>query len=319
MSAKSIATDPKAGNDATMSDLRPSPSGTVTFLFSDIEGSSRLEQEVGTERYAELLARHREILRAAFEAHAGSEQSTEGDSFFVIFQSASEAVRAAVESQLGLAGADWPGDLRVRVRVGLHTGDVTRIGEGYVGIDINRAARIAAAGHGGQVVVSAATRGIVGDGLPTGVAWRDLGTFRLRDFVEPERLSQLDIDGLPTDFPVLRTIDARPNNLPNTVTSFVGRERELDDARNLLRTARLHDRDGTRWDRQDAIRHRAGARGGDRLPRRDVLRPVRAGRRSDAGPGHDRPGGRHRRERGPATARDADRAAQRVAGAAGPR
>ncbi len=222
-----------------MSDLRPNTSGTVTFLFSDIEGSSRIEQEVGTERYAELLARHREILRAAFEAHAGAEQSTEGDSFFVIFQSASEAVRAAVESQRGLAETAWPGAVQVRVRIGLHTGEVTRIGEGYVGIDINRAARIAAAGHGGQVVVSAATRGIVGEGLPAGVAWRDLGSFRLRDFAEPERLSQLDIDGLPTDFPVLRTIDARPNNLPSTVTSFVGRERELDDARTLLRSARL--------------------------------------------------------------------------------
>ncbi len=116
---------------------------------------------------------------------------------------------------------------------------MSRSVDGYVGIDINRGARISAAGHGGQVLVSTATRGLVGEALPDGVAWRDLGTYRLRDFPEPERLSQLVIDGLPADFPALRTADARPNNLPSTVTSFVGRERELTEARLLLQTARL--------------------------------------------------------------------------------
>ncbi len=127
----------------------------------------------------------------------------------------------------------------MRVRMGIHTGEATLSDQGYVGIDINHAARISAAGHGGQVVVSAATRGLVGDALPGGVAWRDLGAFRLKDFPEPERLSQLDIDGLPTDFPPLRTLDARPGNLPIPVTSFVGRDRELAEARRLLGSARL--------------------------------------------------------------------------------
>jgi predicted ATPase/class 3 adenylate cyclase len=218
---------------------RRSPSGTVTFLFSDIEGSSRLEQDLGTEIYATVLARHRAILRATFEAHGGIEQSTEGDSFFVVFSSASEALRAAVESQLGLAAEAWPEGRSVRVRMGLHTGDVTRVGEGYVGIDINRTARISAAGHGGQIVVSAATRGLVGEALPAGTTWRDLGAYRLRDFPDPARLSQLVVDGMISDFPALRTVDARPNNLPTSLTTFVGRERDLSEARRLLGTARL--------------------------------------------------------------------------------
>ena len=218
---------------------RPSPSGTVTFLFSDIEGSSRLEREVGTDAYAAILARHRAILRAAFAAHHGEEQSTEGDSFFVVFASATDAIRAAVDAQRGLAAEDWPDGRTVRVRIGVHTGEASHSQEGYVGIDINRTARIAATGHGGQVVVSAATQGLVGD-PPAGVAWRELGaSFRLRDFPEPERLYQLDIEGLDNDFPTLRTIDARPNNLPTTVTTFVGRERELAEARRLLTGSRL--------------------------------------------------------------------------------
>jgi predicted ATPase/class 3 adenylate cyclase len=222
-----------------MTEERPGPSGTVTFLFSDIEGSSRLEREIGTDAYAPLLARHRSILRAAFDAHGGVEQGTEGDSFFVVFSSAAAAVRAAVDGQRGLAATDWPDGRAIRVRMGLHTGEATLRDGSYVGIDINHGARIAATGHGGQVVVSTATRGLVGEGLPAGVTWRDLGTYRLKDFPEPERLSQLVVEGLPADFPALRTADARPNNLPAMVTSFIGRERELTDARRLLSTARL--------------------------------------------------------------------------------
>ena len=281
-----------------MSDLRPNTSGTVTFLFSDIEGSSRIEQEVGTERYAELLARHREILRAAFEAHAGAEQSTEGDSFFVIFQSASEAVRAAVESQRGLAEADWPGDAPGPGP------DRPSYGRGHPDRRGLRRHRHQPGGPDRSRRPWRPGRGLGGDprdrrrqpcrrASPGATS----GSFRLRDFAEPERLSQLDVDGLPTDFPVLRTIDARPNNLPSTVTSFVGRERELDDARTPAADGPAADGDRTRRDRQDAVRDRAGPRCRDRLPRRHVLRPVRAGRRSDARPRHDRPGGRHRRER----------------------
>ncbi|MEA2537533.1 MAG: hypothetical protein QOF11_1767 [Chloroflexota bacterium] len=239
MSVKNTVTDPDPGDAAQRSQGQAGLSGTVTFLFSDIEGSSRMEQDVGTHVYATVLAQHRAILRGAFEAHGGVEQGTEGDSFFVVFASAAEAVRAAVEGQVGLAAGDWPEGHPVRVRIGLHTGEATPVGEGYVGIDINRAARIAAAGHGGQIVVSAATRGLVGESLSSGVSWRDLGAYRLRDFAEPQRLSQLVVDGLANEFPALRTVDARPNNLPNALTTFVGRERELAEARRLLGTARL--------------------------------------------------------------------------------
>ena len=218
---------------------RPSPTGTVTFLFSDIEGSSRLEREVGTDAYAAILARHRAILRSAFAGQGGDEQGTEGDSFFVVFPSATSGVRAAVDAQRGLSSEAWPDGRTVRVRIGVHTGEASHSAEGYVGIDINRTARIAAEGHGGQVLVSEATRRLVGDVLPPGVTWRELGSYRLRDFPEPELLSQVVIDGLPNDFPALRTVDARPNNLPTTVTTFVGRERELAEARRLLGTARL--------------------------------------------------------------------------------
>jgi len=214
-------------------------SRTVTFLFTDIEGSSRLEREIGTESYTAVLARHRAILRAAFGAHNGEEQSTEGDSFFVLFPSAGDAIRAAVEGQRGLAAAEWPSGTEVRVRMGIHTGEVSRGDEGLVGIDINRTARIEAAGHGGQVLISATTRGVVGDSLPAGVGWRELGAFRLKDFPEPEGLSQLVVEGLPADFPALRTIDARPSNLPSSVTTFIGREGELAAAQRLLGTARL--------------------------------------------------------------------------------
>jgi predicted ATPase/class 3 adenylate cyclase len=212
---------------------------TVTFLFTDIEGSSRIEREVGTDAYATLLARHRAILRAAFSANGGEEMSTEGDSFFVVFSSAADAIRAAVDGQRGLAAADWPEGSAVRVRMGVHTGEAARGDEGLVGIDINRTARIEAAGHGGQVLISAATRGLVGDALPAGVTWRDLGAYRLKDFPEPERLSQLTVEGLPGEFPALRTVDARPSNLPSSVTTFIGRDRELGEAQRLLRSARL--------------------------------------------------------------------------------
>jgi predicted ATPase len=186
-----------------------------------------------------VLARHRAILRAAFSANRGEEVGTEGDSFFVTFTSAADAIRAAIGGQRGLAAADWPAGSPVRVRMGIHTGEASRGSEGLVGIDINRTARIEAAGHGGQVLISAATRGALGDALPAGVTWRDLGAYRLKDFPEPERLSQLVVEGLPADFPALRTVDARPSNLPSSVTTFIGREEELAAAQRLLGTARL--------------------------------------------------------------------------------
>jgi predicted ATPase/class 3 adenylate cyclase len=215
------------------------PTGTVTFLFTDIEGSTRLEQEIGTVRYAGLRERHREILRTTFLIHGGAEQSTEGDSFFVVFGSAREAVAAAVEAQRALATEPWPADAPIRVRMGLHSGEAGMAGGTLVGLDINRAARIAAAAHGGQILVSDATRALITTGLPDDVRLRDLGEHRLRDLAGPERLVQIEADDLPGQFPAVRSLDARPNNLPTQLTTFVGRERELAEALELLGRTRL--------------------------------------------------------------------------------
>ena len=215
------------------------PAGTLAFLFSDIEGSTRLEQALGTARYTPLLQRHRKLLRAAFAAHAGTEEGTEGDSFFVVFPSARDAIAAAVEGQRALGAEAWPADGEIRVRMGLHAGEATRSGGSLIGLDINRAARIAAAANGGQVVVSDVVRGLTGAGLPEGVSLRSLGSHRLKDLGEPQPLLQVVADGLVAEFPPLRSIDARPNNLPTQLTSFVGRETELVEASRLLATNRL--------------------------------------------------------------------------------
>jgi predicted ATPase/class 3 adenylate cyclase len=213
------------------------PTGTVTFLFTDIKGSTRLLQQLG-DRYAAVRDEHAAIVRQAVDAGGGVEVSTEGDSFFVAFPSPVGAVRAAVAAQRGLAAHDWAPAPPVRVRMGLHTGEGVLGGDNYVGIDVNRAARIAAAGHGGQVIVSDATRGLVGHALPEGVSFRDLGPHRLKDIVLPEHLHDLVVEGLEADFPPPRTLDARPN-LPVQLTSFVGREREIAEVRELLDRTRL--------------------------------------------------------------------------------
>ena len=221
-------TEPKAGS-----------SGTSTFLFTDIEGSTRLEQAIGTPRYAYVRERQRAILRAAIEAGGGVEQGTEGDSFFVVFTSARDGVSAAVAAQRALAAEPWAPDAVVRVRMGLHTGEASMVGGSLVGLDINRAARIAAVANGGQIVASEATRALVGSALPAGITLRDLGLHRLKDLGAAERLSQVDAGDLARDFPPLRSLDARPNNLPTQLTTFVGRERELAETADLLRTTRL--------------------------------------------------------------------------------
>ena len=182
------------------------PSGTVTFLFTDIEGSTRLLKELGP-RYGDALAEHQRILRAAFAAHGGREVDTQGDSFFVAFGRAKDAVAAAVDAQRDLVAHSWPEDVVLRVRMGLHTGEPRVGGERYVGLGVHKAARIAAAGHGGQVLLSRTTRELVEDELPTGVTIRDLGERRLKDLDRPERLSQLVIEGLQSDFARLNTLD----------------------------------------------------------------------------------------------------------------
>lgn len=217
----------------------PPPSGTVTFLFTDIEGSTALEQRVGTTRYAVLRERHRDILRSAFVAHGGAEQGTEGDSFFVVFGSAREAVAAAIDAQRALAAEPWPDGGAVRVRMGLHSGEADTAGGTLVGLDINRAARIAAVAHGEQILVSDVTRALVAAHLPPDGRLRDLGVFKLRDLPAPEKLAQVSADDLRQEFPPPRTLDTYPTNLPAQLTTFIGRDAELDEAGRLLETTRL--------------------------------------------------------------------------------
>ncbi len=216
-----------------------SGAATLTFLFSDIEGSTRLEQAVGTSVYAALRERHRTLLRDAFAAQDGSEQGTEGDSFFVVFRSARGALAAAVAAQRALAVEPWPDGAEVRVRMGIHSGEPEMAGGSLVGLDINRAARIASAAHGGQILISDVTRSLVRADAAEGVAFRDLGRHHLKDLAEPELLHQVVASGLREDFPPVRSLDTRPNTLPTTLTSFVGRESELAEATRLLSGTRL--------------------------------------------------------------------------------
>jgi predicted ATPase/class 3 adenylate cyclase len=214
------------------------PTGTVTFLFTDIEGSTRLLSALG-DRYPVLLATHNVLLRDSIARHAGIEVSTEGDAFFAVFGSALDAVTAAAEAQRGLAAIPESEPATIPVRMGLHTGEGRRGGDNYVGLDVHRAARIAAAGHGGQVLLSDATGALVARDLPEGVALRDLGEHRLKDLPAAERIWQLDITGLQQEFGALRSIDARPSNLPVSATQLIGREEELHAIIALLQQRRL--------------------------------------------------------------------------------
>jgi predicted ATPase/class 3 adenylate cyclase len=204
-------------------------SGTVTLLFSDIEGSTRLLRRTG-EAYPGLLELHRTLLREAFERHGGRVLGAEGDEFFVAFASAADAAAAARDGQLALATHDWPDGNEIRVRMGLHTGEPRPVDGNYVGLDVHTAARVMAAGHGGQVVVSAATRSLLGNGFEL----RDLGEHLLKDLAGPQQLYQLEIDGLPAEFPPLNSLGNRFTSLPSLPSTFVGRDRELAEASALL-------------------------------------------------------------------------------------
>jgi predicted ATPase/class 3 adenylate cyclase len=214
------------------------PGGTVTFLFSDIEGSTKLLQEHGT-RYGSFLARHRELLRGAFGAGGGIEVGTEGDSFFVVFPTAIGAVTAAVAGQRALQAEPWTDGTTIRVRMGLVTGEAELTEQGYVGLDVHRAARLSAAGHGGQVLVSDETRTAVEGALPAPVTLRELGEHRLKDIEAPERIHQVVADGLPDDFPAPRTLSVAAVDLPEPISSFLGREAEISEVVALLEHARL--------------------------------------------------------------------------------
>ncbi len=214
------------------------PTGTVTFLFTDIEGSTRLVQALG-EGWVPVLEAHNRLVGQAIEDHHGVVVKTEGDSFFAVFPGAADALTASLQAQHALMEHDWPPNGTVRVRMGLHTGLGALGASDYVGLDVHRAARIADSAHGGQVVLSEPTAVLVERTLPPDVTLRDLGKHRLKDLAEPETIFQLVASGLQADFPLLRTLDAIPNNLPRLLTTFVGRERELDEAVRLMETTRL--------------------------------------------------------------------------------
>jgi len=209
-----------AVDDTRTSSLTELPGGTVTFVFTDIEGSTRLEREL-RERYGVVLADHRRLLREAFARHGGREIDTQGDSFFFVFPRARDAVAAAVAGQHALAEHDWPDGHDVRVRIGIHTGEATLDEGRYVGLAVHRGARISAAGHGGQILLSSSTRDVAEDDLPADQRLVDLGEHRLKDLPRPERVFQLVAEGLPHVFPPLKTTGAAP---------FEGRESELAEA-----------------------------------------------------------------------------------------
>jgi len=210
------------------------PSGTVTLLFTELANSTVLTQQLG-DQYPALVAMHGQLLRAAVQLHDGVEVDTQGDSFFVVFARALDAIRAASDAQRALAAHPWPDDAAARVRMGVHTGEPTlTTATAYVGLDVHHAARLCAAGHGGQVLVSHTTRELVHHGLPAELALRDLGEHRLKDLQDPEQIFQLVIPDLPTEFPPLRTLSGRLHNLPAQATPLVGRDRELTAARERL-------------------------------------------------------------------------------------
>ncbi|TMG21470.1 MAG: adenylate/guanylate cyclase domain-containing protein [Chloroflexi bacterium] len=214
------------------------PTGTVTFLFTDIEGSTRLMQQLG-QGYVELQMVHHELLREAFRSNEGRELRTEGDSFFCVFASALDACHAAAAAQQSFAEHRWPEGGALRVRIGLHTGEAPLMGDEYIGLDVHHAARIAGAAYGGQVLVSEATQALVAGRLPERLQLRDLGLHRLRDLAGTEHLYQLLVEGVPDVFPALRTLDGTPNNLPTQLTSFVGRSEMVARAKRLVETSRL--------------------------------------------------------------------------------
>ncbi len=217
------------------------PVGTVTFLFSDVEGSTRLAQALGTDRWRTTLEAQQAIWRSVFAANGGTEISTEGDSFFAVFPSAVDAVAAAAAAQRAIRAATWPpeaGSAGIRVRVGLHTGEGRLGGDSYVGLDVHRAARIGAAANGGQILISATTRALTESSLPAGLSLLDLGRHRLKDLDQPEALGRLVIAGLDDDPRPPRSLET-PTNLPASLTSFIGRKREVGEVVELVRTVRL--------------------------------------------------------------------------------
>jgi class 3 adenylate cyclase len=238
------------------------PSGTVTFAFTDIEGSTRLLQELGDD-YAEVVAAHRRIIRERFGEREGTEMDTQGDAFFFSFARARAAVEAAVAAQRALRDHAWPGGAEVRVRMGLHTGEPSVGDEGYIGLDVVRAARICSAGHGGQILLSETTRALLGNQLPDGVTVHDLGEAHLKD-IQHEHVFQLSIDDGPTSFPPLKTApQAKAEDwgagLARRIQEQV--EREIEESFATSDTRRRRGREKSRnelWDIAQLVQLSAG-------------------------------------------------------------
>jgi predicted ATPase/class 3 adenylate cyclase len=254
-------------NEGSLSDrlLSPLPTGTVTFLFTDIEGSTRLATVLG-DRFAGRLAEHHRTLRDAIAGNNGTVVSTEGDAFFAVFADATDAVGAAIAAQRALASAGVEHDDPIRVRMGLSTGSATLGGDNYTGVEVVRAARITAAGHGGQVLVAEATAVLATASLPAGVRLRTVGSYRLKDLPAPARLHQLEIAGLPSEFPPLRALDVRRAHLPPEVTTFIGRAAELDALGGLLTQRRLVTLTGPGGTGKTRLALRVAAGVADRFP-----------------------------------------------------
>ncbi len=214
---------------------------TLAFLFTDIEGSTALLGRLGDDDYAQVLAGHHALIRSALASHDGREMDTQGDAFFAVFSSSRGCVAAVLQMQRALQGHAWPGGQQVRVRMGIHCGEAAKTATGLVGLEVHRAARVGAAGYGGQVLVSEAAAALVRDWLPPGAALADLGVHRLKDLGRPERIFQLTGAGLPAEFPPLRSLGnpALPNNLPAQLSTFVGRDREVAEVRALVESSRL--------------------------------------------------------------------------------
>ena len=212
-----------------------------TFLFTDIEGSTAALRRLGEGLYGQVLSDHHALVREGLAAHHGTEVDTQGDAFFAVFSSPRACAAAAVDIQQSLASHAWAGGEHVRVRMGIHTGEATRTATGLVGLDVHRAARLAAVGHGGQVLFSESAATLVRDSLPPGAALADLGVHRLKDLGRPEHIFQLNAAGLRAEFPPLRSLGnpALANNLPAQLATFIGRARELSQVRDMVESSRL--------------------------------------------------------------------------------
>ena len=220
-----------------MSDL---PIGTITYMFTDVEGSTRLWQQHPDEMRA-VMARHDSLMTMAVEAHDGTvvRPRGEGDSIFAVFLRATDAVGAACTAQQVLLEETWPEDIAINVRMALHTGESELREHDYYGSTVNRCAHLRSIAHGGQVILSQTTAQLVQDTLPEGVSLRDMGAHRLKDLLRAEQVFQVILAGLPADFPALKSLDSHSHNLPVQLTSFVGRDEEINEVSSLLATARL--------------------------------------------------------------------------------